>query len=370
MPVPARLVVLLTLFAGAAALLHVSAPGPDSRPGLAVSGRLPADFEAQHLVLPWHGLETIEPGLATKIATAVDGRLQITLLHNEAVASPAASPAANGEEAERATEFHHLSIDHDTAWIRDYGPLPILNPGGQLSLLDTHYYFAHRRLDDRLPRQLAQQLSLPLTSLPVTLCGGNLLSNGQGLVLSTHALVSENLAHHTSETQLREILATQLGVKQLLLLEPLKGEITGHVDVFATFTSADTVVIGQYDPQVDATNAAILDRNAERLARLRVAGRPLRVERIVMPPHLRDVWPTYTNVIFAQGVLLMPIYSLFDIEGRKSARATFARLLPGWKIVEIEASQLVRFEGALRCVSLALPGNQAAAAPSEPVARP
>ncbi len=365
----ARLSILLTLILGTGLLLGNVWVGEHALPKTPqhLARRLPADFEAQVLVLPWNGLEAIEPGLAAKIVSAVEGRLQVALLVNQASeCEQALSRQVDSKSADSQLRCWHIA--HDTAWIRDYGPLSVVDRNGRFQLIDPEYYLAHRQRDIRVPAQLAAQLSLKHHALPVMLSGGNLLSNGQGLVLATYDLVGENLGFDLDEGEIREILAREFGVEQLVLLEPLKGEITGHVDVFATFPAFDTVVVGSYLEQVDATNAAILDRNAKRLSQVKVAGKLLRVERIAMPPHMRDVWPTYTNVIYANGVLVMPRYQLFDVEGRQAARATYERLLPGWKIVEIDAWELVRQEGALRCASLALPAWNADSrqAPAQP----
>ena len=73
-----------------------------------------------------------------------------------------------------------------------------------------------------------------------------------------------------------------------------------------------TVVVGEYPASVDPVNSEILDRNAQQFASLRPAGGPLKVVRIGMPPRFSLVpghapWPTYTNVVYANGVLLLPV---------------------------------------------------------------
>ena len=110
-----------------------------------------------------------------------------------------------------------------------------------------------------------------------------------------------------------ELIKKQFGATDLIYLEPLAGEATGHVDMFATFTAPDTVVIGECSQREDPVNAAILDRNAQRLAGVRTACGPLNVVRIPVSktntlPFEDDpdayVWHTYTNVVYANQVLL------------------------------------------------------------------
>ena len=64
-----------------------------------------------------------------------------------------------------------------------------------------------------------------------------------------------------------------------------------------------------------------------------------------MPPKNDGVWRTYTNVVYANGVLLVPIYPGTDEQGQFHALATFAELLPGWRIVGVNSNKLIEFDG-------------------------
>jgi hypothetical protein len=124
--------------------------------------------------------------------------------------------------------------------------------------------------------------------------------------------------------------------------------------MFATFTAPDTVVVGAYDRKYDPENAELLDRNASLLANTVFSNRPLKVVRIPMPSHENGIWRTYTNVIYANGILLVPVYSSYDASGRVRALNTFAKLLPRWKIFGIDSSRLIENDGALHCISMNL----------------
>ena len=67
-----------------------------------------------------------------------------------------------------------------------------------------------------------------------------------------------------SETQIRRYFRDYLGCAQLILVHPMDGEGTGHIDMFATFTATDTVVVGQFNSHIDAVNARIpMGRHAD-----------------------------------------------------------------------------------------------------------
>jgi agmatine/peptidylarginine deiminase len=141
-----------------------------------------------------------------------------------------------------------------------------------------------------------------------------------------------------------------------VFLEELQHEVTGHVDMFATFLSPNLVVVAQCSPESDPVNAAILDRNAQRLASLGAPWAPMKVARI--PVHrLPDdpwLWFPHTNVVFANGTLLVPVYPGLRSD-QSPALALYRQLLPGWKIVGIDADALVPNWGSLHCITLNLP---------------
>lgn len=252
------------------------------------------------------------------------------------------------------TRVHFAELPHDTMWARDYGPVIAQRYDGQPVALNADYSLHARPEDDLLPRRLAASLRIRTTDVPLKIDGGNLLSNGRGLCIATHDLLYANLSSEQDEKQVRELLRTHYGIVQMVFLEPLAGEPTGHVDMFATFTAPDTVVVGAYDRADDPANAAILDRNAERLAQVQLGRQKLRVVRIPMPPNGDRIWRSYTNVVYLNHALLLPSYPELDRAGEAAAAAIYRQLLPGWKLVPIRAERVNRLGGALHCVTMNL----------------
>ena len=82
---------------------------------------------------------------------------------------------------------------------------------------------------------------------------------------------------------------------------------------------------------------------------------PLKVVRIPMPHHRDGVWRTYTNVVFANDAVVVPTFAGMDPGLERKALDTYRHLLPGRRIVTVEATSLARTGGALRCVSLNVP---------------
>jgi agmatine/peptidylarginine deiminase len=248
-------------------------------------------------------------------------------------------------------ELVFVQIPFDSIWARDYGPMVVVSADGTSALIDAEYGHGERAGDDSVPAVLAQLFGMQTVNPPLTVDGGNLLSNGAGVLVATTALLEHNADRGYGEEQVAHILGECYGGSHVVFLEPLSGEQTGHVDVFATFVSADTIVVGEYDPQVDAVNAEILDRNADRLATVQTPNGPLNVCRIPMPSNAEGVWRTYTNVLYANGTLLVPTYPGVDPQGQETAFALYRDLLPGWTVVGIDCSGLIEWGGAIHCIT-------------------
>src|SRR5690606_29289999 len=92
-------------------------------------------------------------------------------------------------------------VDYDTMWIRDYGPLVVEHVDGPLAI--DSVYDVTRYFDERVPGELARLLRVKSAEMPLRIAGGNLLSNGQGLALTTLRLVEENGGEAVDEEAIR-----------------------------------------------------------------------------------------------------------------------------------------------------------------------
>lgn len=311
------------------------------------------EYERQRaLLLACRDLIDDFPNLLADIVRQTSGHIEIILLVTDLEQSESAKQLLQT----RSIPFDHVrfaQLPHDTMWARDYGPIIVTPKEGQPIVIDPDYDM-ERTQDDRIPSELGNLLQLPVEHLSLRLDGGNLLSNGDGLAITTHRLFDDNALNEFEIPMLRNVLHEQCGIEQLVVLEPLFGEPTGHADMFVTFVSKNVVLLGRFNPEDDPLNAEILDRNAIQLSKVRTGTDFLHVVRIDMPPHHDGVWRTYTNVIYANGVVLVPTYGEEDLALRKRAFRAFAKVLPQRKIVGIDASQVIQSEGALHCITMNL----------------
>lgn len=315
---------------------------------------LPGEFERQGaLLLGCHELVREFPDTLADIVAAVDGRVPvIALVIDQEDRSLVVSALRARGLKPRAVTF--AGVAHNTMWARDYGPILVRHSGGGRAVVDGHYGQLDREHDECVPQIMADCLKLPLWQAPIRIEGGNLLSNGDGLILTTTTIVEDNADQDLDERSIADVLSEYVGARQVVFLEPLVNEPTGHADMFATFTSRQTVVVGAYDPEVDPINAAVLDRNAARLSRIVTSRGRLQVVRVPMPPNDDGIWRTYTNVVYANGVALVPVFRRVDEEGAQQALAAYGALLPGWRITPVDVSDLITLGGALHCIALNL----------------
>ncbi|TWU43637.1 Agmatine deiminase [Rubripirellula tenax] len=180
---------------------------------------------------------------------------------------------------------------------------------------------------------------------PLHLEGGTVLSNGKGLTLLSSNVIDSNRGYGFDDRAIDREMRRITGAKTLATFQPLIGEKTGHIDLFMTFTDERTVVVGEYR-DTQNPNHRLLNEHAKTLSQLSGAEK-LRVVRIPMPEQMGQVFRTYTNVIYANGVLLVPSFSdTMDAE----ALEIFQNLLPNWRIEFIDCSEISTKGGALHCL--------------------
>jgi len=317
---------------------------------------LPGEFESHDaLVVAWPKAKTVGPEVQRKmfadIIRAASPSIDIVVLTPDDESEAEIVEYLRQQEIE-TDQLRYIRAPSALLWVRDYGPLTAKSFGGGIEILDTIYYRgAEHPGQDQVPGAVGAALGLPSVEVPLVMENGNLLSNGAGLCVTTTKLLRVNAERKLSESDVTRILRDQAGAEEVIYLEPLLGEPNEHVDMFMTFTGPDTVVVGQYEPSHDQENAALLDRNAERLSQVKTACGPLRVHRVPMPDRIDGNWYTFTNVVFANGRMLVPSYGRIHATAEKKSIAVYQSLLPTWDIVSVDCSEVIYFNGSLHCAT-------------------
>ena len=311
----------------------------------------PAEFEHQDvLLLSWHDWAA---DALTQTIQAVSERMRIIVL----VQNQRSMATVRETLRDRKVNLDHVhlaEVPTNTIWIRDYGPTSVQTSLGKTVWLDTsfsNFETAPHFENDEIPRVLARNFDVPLVTSPISMEAGELLTNGEGLALLSQSIIDRNLRLGFTRDEIHETLKRLWSVKTIVEIKPLLGESTNHIDWLTTFPRPDVVVVGEYGSD-DLTNQAVLDSTADRLSGLSTRSGRLKVVRIPMPPRADDFYGgTYTNVLYANGLLIVPSWQNSSKLIEDRVRQTYQELLPGWDIQLIDSTSLGRRGGAIHCLS-------------------
>ncbi len=363
-------IVVIGILAGLLSCLWFSQNASQER---SFTVRVPADFERSLSLVVAYEKEPIkgernetlaaQRNVLDEIISACHTNVDITVLVSSEEAKTRAQQKVE-ENGVQGDKINFVDLDFNSLWIRDFGAIEIVDSSGAPKWLDFEYFlpgnswiddggnYTGRPADDDAFKKFATLSDINTQKVPLVLHGGAIASNGNGLILISEAVFEWN--HHRfdyDEKTTRGLFEQYFPGNQIEFIPPLQGEPTGHLDIFLVFVGEQTVLIGELDSAHDEFNKYRLDRIASRLKDLSYHGDSLNVRRIPMPIRgQQGTIGTYTNVVFANGKLLMPIYT-GDESFREQAKAIYREVLPDWEIVEFHSDALMAAEGALHCVT-------------------
>lgn len=292
--------------------------------------------------------------------------------------------AAIGQEAEvriNATASLHAMIEHhlvahgveryrlynhptNDVWCRDHGPIFVYREDGGMQVADWTFNawggkFSPWDADDAIPRQIATALALPRLSSNMILEGGAIEGNGQGLLLTTEAvLLNPNRNPGLTKKDIEAELHRMLGTRSVFWLgQGIEGDDTdGHIDDMVRFVNAEAVV-SITESDVHSSHYRVLAENNERLQDLRTP-QGSRVELVPLPmpkPLVAKDWrleqlpASYANFLICNGVVIVPIFMQEKEDDR--ALGILRECFPGRRVVGIDARRLVLEGGAIHCIT-------------------
>lgn len=320
--------------------------------------RMVAEFEPQRaIMLSVSDLQPHHSHVIKQIVEKSAGHAEILILYNNNYQLKQTVELLKPVSHDHVS-FHQLELD--TVWLRDFGPRISEDPDGTRSL--DFFYYGVRPMDDSFPERWSLRSKGRLTKIPWTLQGGNLLSNGQGLGLTTRKLFEDNQVSFSArgpKNEGEQFVLNEIkqfcNLRDLVVLEPLRNESTKHVDMFAAFIAPDHVLVADVDARTDNLNSRVLDWNAKRLAAVSVDGKRLKVSRIKIPARDGEAWSTYTNAIFTDRLVLVPKMESDPTNYVANAEAIYRRLLPDHHIETVDITSMKKLQGSLHCMSLNLP---------------
>lgn len=350
---------------------------------------MPAEWEPHaatwlswpHNERSWPGrFETVEPVYAAMVRAIAESEPIHINVADAAMQRRAlrflADAGATGEIV-----FHHIPTND--AWCRDHGAIFVVARmgNGQWGMAEPHKPFPiphspvaatkwrynawgdkyPHDLDDLVAGRMAEILGVPRLDCDMVLEGGSIDVNGAGALLTTEAcLLNPNRNPDLSRDEIERRLRAGLGVEEILWLgDGIAGDDTdGHIDDLTRFVAERTVVtVVESDPHDE--NYAPLRENLRRLRSMTVAGRPLEVVELPMPPAVvydgQRLPASYANFYIANRSVLLPGY---DRKTDARAKAVLAELFPTRDVIVIDCTDLVWGLGAFHCLTQQVPNAE------------
>lgn len=245
-----------------------------------------------------------------------------------------------------------VSIELDTPWIRDYGPLEVQRARG-ISWLDMIYAPNDRPFDDAVPTLLGEIFETLQEREHFHLDGGGIISNGTGLCGITDASFA-GLEVDTSDSERVERFLETVGCRTLARLPELPEEATGHVDMLAQFLSRDMVAIAAPTEKSPEDVRAALERARQALELAAEAhGQALSFVELPLVSH-KERYYSYVNGLRTPSHYFVPSYSRVSRKVEAEAHRRLAAALDGVKVVGVDSDEMIESGGAIHCVTLGL----------------
>lgn len=234
---------------------------------------------------------------------------------------------ANGVDMARV---QFLVEPNDSIWTRDYGPWFVVDGLDRLLVVDHVYNRPWRPNDNLIPLAFAAQQGLPAVSHDMWHTGGNYMTDGAHLGMSTRLVYDEAASDNgLTPAQVDQLMADYYGLAQYHGLDYIESGGIHHIDTWAKFLDEETVLLKRVWP-AHHTYAA-LEQRAVLLASLTAAtGRPYDVRRI----DCNDIgWSdpaSFTNSLILNDRIYVPLFG--NAAADSAALRVYRQAVPGYDV--------------------------------------
>ena len=141
----------------------------------------------------------------------------------------------------------------NTYWTRDYGPWSIFDANGDMAIVDFRYN-RNRPYDNAVNAVLDDHFGFGYYYMPLVATGGNVMTDGQGKMMSTNLIMTENDGVQNSQVteysytlaEIEDLVAEYLGVNEYFMYaDPLSNSSIDHIDCHAKLLDVDKVMIAR-----------------------------------------------------------------------------------------------------------------------------
>jgi agmatine deiminase len=284
------------------------------------------------------------------VANAIAAFEPVTMIANPGPDAADARAALSG-----GVEVVELPLDD--SWLRDCGPIYVYDGGSRVAV-----HFRFNAWGEKFPPWdrdaavgglIAAQLGDPVVGAPIVLEGGSILSNGEGVLLTTEqCLLSPNRNPSLSRAQIEEELIRYLGVSRIVWLGDGLVEdrdTDGHVDLIAAFADASEVLLQTVEP-----SNPNYSRCEENRARLEAAG--FEVVELPFLPYREVAGETvavgYLNLYVCNRGVIVPVCGA---DSDSEALEIISRAFAGREVVPVPGAVLAFGGGGPHCITQQVP---------------
>lgn len=339
----------------------LKSPPPLAAP---VPWRLPAEWEPQETVLfVWPRDPLTWPDRLDRARRAYAEAVRAVAEHQRVDLLARADLQRDARATTAGSGVRLWPVEHQDSWVRDYGPLTLVDDGGGRRFLKFDFdawggKYESLLADDAVVGRLTDAGLLPPTQrVPFVLEGGAVETDGQGTFLATESVCAgrgQSVAEH--EAALRE----HLGARHVVWLgEGIEGDDTdGHVDTITRFVRPGTVVT-TVAPEGHPDHAALAENRARLADAVDARGRSIEVVELPAAPRQETpdgaVLPAgHANFLITNGCVVVPGF------GGPSDREAAALLeeLVGRPAVLVDHRELIWGFGGIHCLSMQVPAGR------------
>jgi PKD repeat protein/agmatine/peptidylarginine deiminase len=219
-----------------------------------------------------------------------------------------------------------LHAPHDSYWTRDYGPWYVTDGNRTVSIINFTYN-RPRPDDNNIPVEMASFLGVDLYEMDLVHAGGNYMTDGWGISVSTDLIWDENPTK--TPAQINQVVYDYLGIQTYHVTEDPLGSYIKHVDCWAKHLDADKILITrvpQNDPRY-SDYEALVDYFASQTSGY---GNNYQVYRVDSP----DGEP-YTNSLILNKRVFVPI---MGTSADSDAISAYTTAMPGYEVIGVSGS--------------------------------
>ncbi len=251
----------------------------------------------------------------------------------------------------------------DDLWIRDTGPIFVVNEQGQKAAIDFNFNGwgekqAYQQ-DAQVAALVAAQAGVPVINTELISEGGCIEVDGHGTAILTESCtLNDNRNPGVSKAEFEAMLKPLLGLEKIIWLPGIKGrDITdGHTDFYVRFVRPG-VVLAHDDPDPLSYDHDVTQRHLEILeSATDASGNPLEVITLTAPTTLREPYLNvaefaagYVGYYVCNGAVIRQTFG--DNEADAEARAVLQQVYPNRVIEAINFDEVAAGGGTIHCAT-------------------